>query len=111
VLCNLLSKLSFNYHPSHIGKRALQLQHYDWSNLHENLLKLINLSLCRIQSNPVKPTPELQAETLSFTLMCLKNYLFFELALKNTQSDEIKKKNVSFLIMENENLSKIYSTL
>lgn len=44
------------------------------------------------------PTPDLQAEALSFTLICLKHYLFFEALLMVNQKGTKNKMNTSKII-------------
>lgn len=57
------------------------------------------------------PSPDLQAEALSFTLICLKHYLFFEASLMIAEKGLNKKMNVSKIINRKPHLCSIYGSL
>ena len=42
ALNNALQDLTFEYHPSQVGRRNLKLQEIDWCGVHEKLLGLLN---------------------------------------------------------------------
>lgn len=91
----------------------MQLEQFEWQNVHENLLKLIQNRLSWILNDHFKGThlsPDLQSETISFTLLCLKHYLFFEAARLVAESPD-EKRNVSKLIEANPSMLAIYGSL
>jgi hypothetical protein len=57
------------------------------------------------------PSPDMQAEALSFTLICLKHYLFFEASLMIAEQGLNKKMNVSKIINRKPHLCSIYGSL
>jgi hypothetical protein len=59
----------------------------------------------------ILPTPDLQAEALSFTLICLKHYLFFEACLMINEKGINHKMNTSKIINKKPYLSSIYNSL
>ena len=119
IIGNLLKKCSFNYHPSEIGKRSFNPTEFNFHGVHKQLIGLIGeqlkAELQRIEKDQRMPSVKVQSTLLTFTLLCLRHYLFFEGSrLKMLESDSQSPKdkfNVSRIILQREDLLDIYTSL
>lgn len=117
IIGNLLKKCSFDYHPSQVGKRSFNPTEFNFHGVHEQLIKLLGeqlkSELDKIETNDRRPSVKVQSTLLTFTLLCLRHYLFFEgarLKISDPSSSQ-DKHNVSKIINQREDLSAIYDSL
>ena len=78
ALNNALQDLTFEYHPSQVGRRNLRLQEIDWCGVHEKLLGLLNDRMEDMKETYSSKQSQYKIrEDVTLTVTTLKKYLYF----------------------------------
>jgi hypothetical protein len=92
ALNNALQDLTFEYHPSEVGRRSLKLQEIDWCGIHSLLLDLLTTRMEEMKEvYSLRQSSYKIREDVTLTVTTLKKYLYFLQALDVANGHEVVK--------------------